>query len=309
MKEFSSQDGGRYTFVDDIVNLQNLALAFSAIFDACDNFVIMGCELTGAAVSEGYVYINGKIRQFNGGTITANSAGNRFLCESDSSEQVPYASGGTKVGRTNYGVALSNTIPSPVNGVQPGYITFSTNGACKRLKDAFFGKYALLLDPTVASQTVTGKVSFSDTLTALKNILVKGPVDISTSAGDAKLWFDSNALTLRAIINGKMYRLTMSETGGIQFFVNGILSMTVKSDGVSFSVPIVSSKATIGQVLISGNSIYSLNPDNNSGTLNINVSGTPSIVQTTNIGDGKGSVLLSVIGSSKSIVANVSSFI
>ena len=84
--------------------------------------------------------------------------------------------------------------------------------------------------------------------------------------------------------------------------------MTVKSDGVRFSVPIVSSKATIGQVLISGNSIYSLNPDNNSGTLNINVSGTPSIVQTTNIGDGKGSVLLSVIGSSKSIVANVSSF-
>ena len=308
MKEFSSQDGGRYTFVDDIVNLQNLALAFSAIFDACDNFVIMGCELTGDTVSEGYVYINGKIRQFNGGTITANSAGNRFLCESDSSEQVPYASGGTKVGRTNYGVALSNTIPSPVNGVQPGYITFSTNGACKRLKDAFFGKYALLLDPTVASQTVTGKVSFSDTLTALKNILVKGPVDISTSAGDAKLWFDSNALTLRVIINGKVYRLTMSETGGIQFFVNGILSMTVKSDGVSFSVPIVSSKATIGQVLISGNSIYSLNPDNNSGTLNINVSGTPSIVQTTNIGDGKGSVLLSVIGSSKSIVANVSSF-
>lgn len=63
MKEFSSQDGGRYTFVDDIVNLQNLALAFSAIFDACDNFVIMGCELTGDTVSEGYVYINGKIRQ------------------------------------------------------------------------------------------------------------------------------------------------------------------------------------------------------------------------------------------------------
>lgn len=44
MKEFSSQDGGRYTFVDDIVNLQNLALAFSAIFDTCDNFVITGCE-------------------------------------------------------------------------------------------------------------------------------------------------------------------------------------------------------------------------------------------------------------------------
>ena len=308
MKEFSSQDGGRYTFVDDIVNLQNLALAFSAIFDACDNFVIMGCELSGDNVSEGYVYINGKIRQFNGGTITANSSGNRFLCESDVSEQVPYASGGTKVGRTNYGVALTNTIPSPVNGAQPGYITISTNGGCKRLKDAFFGKYALLLDPTASSQAVRGKVSFSDTLTALKDITVNGPIDISMTGGVAKLWFDSNALTLRAIINRKTYKLTMSETGGIQFFVNSVLSMSVKSDGINFSVPLSLSKATIGRVQISGNNIYSLNPGSNSGILNINVSGSPAITQTTNIGDGKGSILLSVIGATKSILASVSTF-
>lgn len=308
MKEFSSQDGGRYTFVDDIVNLQNLALAFSAIFDTCDNFVITGCELVGDTVSDGYVYIDGKIRQFNSGSITVNSSGNRFLCASDTSEQVPYASGGTKVGRTNYGVVLANSIPAPVNGTQPGYISISANGYCKRLKDAFFGKYALLLDPSVSSQAVRGKVSFSDTLKALKDISVNGPIDISMSGGTAKLWFDSNALTLRAIINRKTYKLTMSETGGIQFFVNGTLCMSVKSNGINFSVPVATAKATVGRVEISGNNLYSLNPGTNSGILNINVSGTPAIFQTTNIGDGKGNVLFSVIGSTKSIIANISSF-
>lgn len=40
MKEFTSQTGGRYTYIDDIMNLQNLALAFTSIFDECDNFII-----------------------------------------------------------------------------------------------------------------------------------------------------------------------------------------------------------------------------------------------------------------------------
>ena len=44
MKEFTSQTGGRYTYIDDIMNLQNLALAFTSIFDECDNFIISGCQ-------------------------------------------------------------------------------------------------------------------------------------------------------------------------------------------------------------------------------------------------------------------------
>jgi hypothetical protein len=28
MKEFTSQTGGRYTYIDDIMNLQNLAISF-----------------------------------------------------------------------------------------------------------------------------------------------------------------------------------------------------------------------------------------------------------------------------------------
>ena len=57
MIEFSAQTGGRYTYVDDIVNLQELALAFSSIFAACDNFIVSGCEVNGTSIGAGYVYL------------------------------------------------------------------------------------------------------------------------------------------------------------------------------------------------------------------------------------------------------------
>ena len=62
MKEFASQTGGRYTYIDDIMNLQDLALAFASIFDGCGDFIISGCKVNGNSISSGYVFINGKIR-------------------------------------------------------------------------------------------------------------------------------------------------------------------------------------------------------------------------------------------------------
>ncbi|MEB3373808.1 hypothetical protein SFC43_13140 [Bacteroides sp. CR5/BHMF/2] len=66
MKEYVADTGGRYTYVDDILNLQELALSMTAIFRGCDDFIISGCEITGNAISPGYVWINGKIRYFEG---------------------------------------------------------------------------------------------------------------------------------------------------------------------------------------------------------------------------------------------------
>ena len=66
MKEFSAQTGGRYTYADDLENLQDLALAFAQIFDDCDNFIISGCEVSSGSVSAGYVFLNGKLRYFPG---------------------------------------------------------------------------------------------------------------------------------------------------------------------------------------------------------------------------------------------------
>ena len=47
MKEYVAETGGRYTYSDDILNLQELTLSLSAIFDGCSDFIISGCEIEG----------------------------------------------------------------------------------------------------------------------------------------------------------------------------------------------------------------------------------------------------------------------
>ena len=42
MKEYVAETGGRYTYSDDILNLQELTLSLSAIFDGCSDFIISG---------------------------------------------------------------------------------------------------------------------------------------------------------------------------------------------------------------------------------------------------------------------------
>ena len=66
MKEYIAETGGRYTYSDDILNLQELALSMSAVFDGCSDFIISGCEIEGPRVSPGYVWLGGKVRLFDG---------------------------------------------------------------------------------------------------------------------------------------------------------------------------------------------------------------------------------------------------
>ena len=51
MKEYIAETGGRYTYSDDILNLQELALSMSAVFDSCSDFIISGCEPDGPRIS------------------------------------------------------------------------------------------------------------------------------------------------------------------------------------------------------------------------------------------------------------------
>ena len=64
MKEYVADTGGRYAYVDDILNLQGLRLVHDCHLSECDDFIISGCEVTGNAISPGYVWINGKVRYF-----------------------------------------------------------------------------------------------------------------------------------------------------------------------------------------------------------------------------------------------------
>ena len=187
MKEYKAQTGGRYTYADDLLNLQNLALSFGSLFGDCLNFIISGCEVSGNNISEGYVYINGKIRKFEG--HTGNSTWPKYIYENNSNENIGYANNQTKVGRTNYGCACGPTVPSgndPVTGAARQSIQIESTGAALRKKNEFFGKNCLLLNPD-AAQTVANAVTFSG------NVSIGGTLNVTgqTTVGSIKV----NAIT------------------------------------------------------------------------------------------------------------------
>lgn len=88
MKEYIAETGGRYTYVDDILNLQEIALSMTSIFTGYSNFIISGCEFTESDIASGYVWINGKVRYFSG---CQNAPQPYYIYERNENETVTYA--------------------------------------------------------------------------------------------------------------------------------------------------------------------------------------------------------------------------
>lgn len=88
MKEYVAEPGGRYTYSDDVLNLQELALSLSALFEGCPDFIVSGCEVNGAAITAGYVWLNGKVRRFEG---CKDAVFPYYIYETNRHESVTYA--------------------------------------------------------------------------------------------------------------------------------------------------------------------------------------------------------------------------
>ena len=145
MKEYIAETGGRYTYSDDILNLQELALSMSAVFDGCSDFIISGCEIEGPRVSPGYVWLGGKVRRFDG---CADAVYPYYIYEINRHESVVYANEVNKRGRTCYLCAGAKAVPDtvdPVTDKLPAAIEV-TESYAPRFIDKFFGRYAVLLD-------------------------------------------------------------------------------------------------------------------------------------------------------------------
>lgn len=304
MIEFNAQEGGRYTYVDDIVNLQNLALAFGAIFSECDNFVVSGCEVSDTSISAGYVYVNGKLRHFTG--ATGITSWPQYIYELNSIENVAYASGNDKVGRNVYGCSISNKVPTtldPITKKVPNALVVTKNGAAT-IKDAFFGKYALLLDAT--SQSVNGKVLFKEisatTVQSTSQAVYEGN-------GKHRSYYEGHNFVYESQYgSGANYKMVVEDGVGFRFYINGNLIMTVGSNSISFNKQISnrsSDGTALGSIVVSNGNFYNNTAAADGGEININVvgyQGAKSYTRNTNIGDGKGNNVFSVIGTTKEIV-------
>lgn len=307
MKEFSSQTGGRFTYIDDVVNLQELALAFSAVFDDCDNFIVSGCKVTGNTISSGIVYLNGKLRVFNG--ATGITAWPQYIYEANGTENTRYKAGGEKVGRIVWGCTIGATVPTtatPLTDKIPQSITISANGGI-RMKDAWIGKYAVLLDSASSSQTMKGTLTVGNLNAA--QVTGSNSLNVTSPAGAAKLYYDGANMVLESVVDGGQtkYQLAASqETGGFSFYKDSSLIATFSGARISFSKPVIGTYATFGSVRISDTGIFNPSTATDSGEVSINVlgyHGADSYYRDTHIGNGKGAKLLSVLGKTSDIIA------
>ena len=167
MKEYVASTGGRYTYVDDILNLQELALSMTAIFSGCENFIVSGCEVTGNTVSSGYVWINGKVRYFEGCNTAMFPY---YIYEKNGTDTVVYAGDVNKQGRNNYLCTGSNLLPTTADeltGKVPVFIEV-TKAYAPRFLDKFIGQYAVLLDTPFSKQTLKKDLVVTGSLTAEK---------------------------------------------------------------------------------------------------------------------------------------------
>lgn len=301
MKEFSSQTGGRFTYVDDVLNLQELALAICSIFDGCDNFIVSGCEVSGSTITPGIVYLNGKLRSFTGATDIQSWP--QFIYEVNSTENIPYQSGGEKAGRNIWGCAIGSVVPTTITGLTdsiPQSIRIASTGGL-RLKDAWFGKYAILREASATSQSAKGTLMVEN-LEATGDVKARTKIALVTLGGNAQMYYDGSNMIVESVVdNGATkYRMVASHgSGGFQFYKNSTLLATLTDTLITFAQPINVSKATVGSLGISSANLYNTSTASDNGELNINLigyKGASTYYRNTVIGNGKGAKLISVNG-------------
>lgn len=272
MKEYIAKTGGRYTYNDDLLNLQDLAMSMTAIFEGCSNFIISGCNISGGRITPGYVWINGRVRYFEG---AVNPTFPYFIYERNHYETITYAGDVNKHGRCNYLSAGSNAIPhnnDEVTGQLPGYIEVREDYA-PRFIDKFVGRYALLLDSPFPQQTVKKDLVFTGNLTVEKYLESRSGVMVSSAAngyglrsvikesGDASLGHYHKGLLVNEIIVGTDGKYTLSRQGTVL--------MTLDTAGLHIG-SLFCSVADFGSVRIKSNDIFNNNNSTDEGEVRIN---------------------------------------
>lgn len=308
MKEYVAEAGGRYTYVDDILNLQELTLSMTSIFTDCANFIISGCEVVSDnEITPGYVWINKKIRYFEG------SKGIKFpyyLVENNTVDSVMYAKEAVKRGRNNYLCVGSQT--KPTESLTKNALQFIevTSSYAPRFIDKFIGKYAVLLETPFSKQTIK------------KNLVVAGDFSVD------KAIESKTSVSINHPASGHVLKSIVKENGNgsVGLYYNGLLvnELSINTDG-SFTllkqdkiiakftidgvlIDSISHKAIkVGSICLSDNHIINITSDDDNGEVGINYTGfnnETSRFRNFTVYDGKKNAILQVKGSTKEINAN-----
>lgn len=223
MKEFQSTTGGRHVYNTDFKNLQELALAMQELFRACGgNFVISGCDVTTGdtiSVSEGYVYIDGKIRHVS--AASGLSASNLYIVASQrNGDSIPYADGNNSNQYIEYYAEVKNT--SSASGACIAYN--SSSQSFPNLATIFFNYYSVCKkagDQSIDNLTVQQSLTATKVLKALQGIsldnagtsIAKSDNSITLKIGNYSFVFSSTGVI--SVKNGDTTLFSFSNGSGI----------------------------------------------------------------------------------------------
>lgn len=311
MKEYVAGTGGRYTYVEDIINLQELALSITSIFNGSPSFILSGCEINGSDISAGYVWINGKIRYFDG---CVGATFPYYIYEQNNAVSVQYANAANKTGRNQYLCVGGTSIPTAVDqitGAVPQSITITADYV-PRLKDKFIGRHALLLDSPATTQTLKKNLAMTGSLNADGTITSK----TSLSAYNAentyviKSYVKKDGSSSIALYNADIIvsELVLKADGSLAF-MKGTKELASLIDGKFTVLSLYATTSKTGSIYISDYAINNIDSNKDDGSVNINSIGygkSNAYFRNFNVYDGKQgtSPIFQVVGQTKTVNIN-----
>lgn len=299
MIEYKAQTGGRYCYNEDILNLQDLALAYSSIFEEYDNFIVSGCQVVDNTITPGMVWLNGKLRRFGGATEVSRFP--QYICESNTTESVEYANNTTQLGRETYGCRLSSiapTDPDSITGLVPEYIMITETGG-PDMRKVFFGKHCILLQDE-NSQEINSSLVFKKEIVSQASLVLKNTNALQIQGLNSYMNFvsENDGTLIRSGINGDFWDIKFADVFGLYKNKTEVFSC---SDN---EFKIAANSVSFGSLVFEGGNIY--NPGTSlRDSVNINfTSPNNAYYKNTYIGDGKGKALLSVVGANSAVYIN-----
>lgn len=303
MKEYIAQTGGRYTYNDDLLNLQELALSMASVFEGCPNFIISGCEIREGRITPGYVWIGGRVRPFEG---AAEASLPYYIYEKNHYETIAYAGDVNKQGRCCYLASGGRLVPQSedeVTGALPGYIEIREDYA-PRLSEKFFGRYAVLLESPFARQSIRGDLALSGVLTTGRELRSRSAVEVADAAGErslrAQLTQDGGASVGLYRGSALLAEALFIPGGGISLRRGGVPLIEADDTGVRLEHLRAGGLHT-ATLALRGSDLYNDADDTDTGTVSVNrlgYMGGGDRFRDFAVYDGRGKVLLHTEGRS-----------
>ena len=245
MNELQFSAGGRKFFNEDLVDLQDNLISMQSIFAGESPFILSGMEFTAVigtvyAISEGYFWLNGKIRYFApAGAIDVATLS--YINVVDSDESTTYEDLVSKVSSTRYGYTHAPTSSGNES------IDISVPAEIPRYFDNVLGdKYLLLNSSNV--ETIDSGVTFTSPVIANNSIAASSiyATDIELSGDlkvDGAIEIDGNMT-----VDGNLE--VTGALGAQEYYINGIPYPVISGAGVAGSNVVSETSILNGSVTV-----------------------------------------------------------